>query len=323
MNPMSPRKYRVLAVSLLVTVLHGTAMAAPVTGTWIKASGGVSMGLTNTTTASPTWGDGTTDNADASSIYSSFPTITLTNPGDKVVLSGSVEMFGITGTAGSIFRFGLFNVNGSANTNGWLGYFVQSAAPSGTGSLQERVLPNTTSFTSTSGGGSSSLQTLPVATSALTSTVYNFSFTLERKAPSGLIITTSLVRASDSLQFAGASYTDNSVNAGGFTFDRVGFQGTTELNADKLQMNNVDVTFTAAAVLPPLITASGFVDQGAAFEVFVERMTPTKTYVLKRSTDLSSFPDTIGSPFTGAAVNSFIDPTPPAGKAFYRIEVAP
>jgi hypothetical protein len=136
-----------------------------------------------------------------------------------------------------------------------------------------------------------------------------------------LIITTSLVRVSDSLQFAGASFTDNTVNAGAFTFDRVGFQGTTDLNADKLQMNNIDVTFTAAAVLPPLITAYGFV--GDAYEVFVERMTPSKTYVLKRSTNLSSFPDTIGSPFTGAAVNSFIDPTPPAGKAFYRIEVAP
>jgi hypothetical protein len=184
MNPMSRRTYRVLAVSLLATVLHGTAMAAPVTGTWIKASGGATMGLTNTTTASPTWGDGTTDNADASSIYSPFSTITLANPGDKVVLSGSVEMFGISpGTAGSIFRFGLFNVNGSATNNGWLGYFVQSAASAGTGSLQERALVNTTSFTSTSGGGSASIQTLPVATSALTSAVYDFSFTLERATP--------------------------------------------------------------------------------------------------------------------------------------------
>jgi hypothetical protein len=167
-------------------------------------------------------------------------------PGDKVVLSGSAQMFGISpGTAGSIFRFGLFNVNGSANTNGWLGYFVQSASSGGTGSLQERALVNITSFTSTSGGGSASIQTLPVATSALTSAVYNFSFTLERNALNGLIITTSLVRTSDSLEFAGASFTDTTVNAGAFTFDRVGFQGTTDLNADRIQMNNVDVTFTS------------------------------------------------------------------------------
>ena len=322
MNPMSRRKYRVLAVSLLATVLHGTAIAAPVTGTWIKASGGATMGLTNTTTASPTWGDGTTDNADASSIYSPFSTITLANPGDKVVLSGSVEMFGISpGTAGSIFRFGLFNVNGSATNNGWLGYFVQSAASAGTGSLQERALVNTTSFTSTSGGGSASLQTLPLATSALTSAVYNFSFTLERNALNGLIITTSLVRTSDSLQFAGASFTDTAVNAGAFTFDRVGFQGTTDLNADKLQLNNVDVTFTAGAAPLPVITTSGFVE--GAFHVSVEGMTPATSYVLKRSSDLSSFPDTVGSTFTGFATNTFIDPSPPAGKAFYRIEVAP
>ena len=234
-----------LAALVPFVALSACANGTLVTGTWVKASGGVAMGLTNTTTASPTWGDGTTDNADASSIYSPIPTITLANPGDKVVLSGSAQMFGISpGTAGSIFRFGLFNVNGSANTSGWLGYFVQSAASGGTGSLQERNTGNTTSFTSAT-SGTTSLQTLPVATSALTSAVYNFSFTLERNALNGLIITTSLVRTSDSLQFAGASFTDTTVNAGAFTFDRVGFQGTTDLNADRIQMNNVDVTFSA------------------------------------------------------------------------------
>ena len=232
------------ALAALVA-LNVCADGALVTGTWVKASGATGMVLTNTTTASPTWGDGTTDNADASSIYSPMTTITLANPGDKVVLSGSAQMFGITGTTGSIFRFGLFNVNGSATTNGWLGYFVQNASSGGTGSLQERALVNATPFTSTSGGGSASLQTLPVATSALTSAVYNFSFTLERNALNGLIITTSLVRTSDSLEFAGASFTDTTVNAGAFTFNRVGFQGTTDLNADRIQLNNVDVTFSA------------------------------------------------------------------------------
>ncbi|PAW69515.1 MAG: hypothetical protein B9S38_09590 [Verrucomicrobiia bacterium Tous-C4TDCM] len=242
---MSRSQNSTLAALVTFVALNACANGALVTGTWVKASGATGMALTNTTTASPTWGDGTTDNADASSIYSPMTTITLANPGDKVVLSGSAQMFGITGTAGSIFRFGIFNVNGSANTNGWLGYFVQNAASGGSGSLQERALVNTTSFTSTSGGGSASLQTLPLATSALTSAVYDFSFTLERNALNGLIITTSLVRTSDSLEFAGASFTDTTVNAGAFTFDRVGFQGTTDLNADKIQLNNVDVTFSA------------------------------------------------------------------------------
>ncbi len=225
--------------------MNAGADGALVTGTWLKASGATGMALTNTGTASPTWGDGTTDNADASSIYSPIAPITLANPGDKVVLSGSAEMFGISpGTAGSIFRFGLFNVNASANTNGWLGYFVQSAAPGGTGSLQERNIGNTTSFTSAS-SGTTSLQTLPVVGSAISSAVYNFSFTLERDALSGLSITTSLVRISDSVEFAGAGFTDPTVNPGAFTFDRVGFQGTTDLNADQIQFNNVDVTFTA------------------------------------------------------------------------------
>lgn len=308
----------ILALATLITLT--CADAAMVTGTWVKASGVAIMG--NTSTASPTWGDGSADNADASSIYSPFPTITLANPGDKVVLSGSVEMFGISpGTAGSIFRFGLFNVNGSATTSGWLGYFVQSAATAGTGSLQERTLLNTTAFTSTSSGGSATLQILPATASAITSAVYNFSFTLERNALNGLIITTSLVRVSDSLEFAGASFTDATVNAGAFTFDRVGFQGTTDLNADKLQMNNVDVAFTAAPAAVPAIAASGFV--GGAFHVSVQGMGPATSYVLKRSTDLSSFPDTVGGNFTGAATHTFIDPSPPVGKAFYRIETAP
>jgi hypothetical protein len=64
-------------------------------------------------------------------------------------------------------------------TNGWLGYFVQCAAAYGTGSLQERVLPNTTVFASTSGGGPAGIQPLPAATSPLSSAVYNSTFTLE------------------------------------------------------------------------------------------------------------------------------------------------
>jgi hypothetical protein len=232
------------ALAALVA-MNVCADGALVTGTWVKASGASTVALSNTTTASPTWGDGTTDNADASSIYSPIPTITLANPGDKVVLSGSAEMFGIfPGTGGSIFRFGVFNVNGSATNIGWLGYFVQSAASGGTGSLQERNVGNGSAFTSAS-SGTTSLQTLPVAASALSSAVYNFSFSLERDAINGLIITTSLVRTSDSVEFAGASFTDTTVNAGAFTFDRVGFQGTTDLNADKIQFDNVDVTFTA------------------------------------------------------------------------------
>ncbi len=242
---MSKSQNSALAALATFVALNASAEGALVTGTWVKASGATGVALTNTTTASPTWGNGTTDNADASSIYSPFPTITLANPGDKIVLSGSAEMFGVSpGTAGSIFRFGLFNVNGSATTAGWLGYFVQSAASGGTGSLQERNAGNTSAFTSTS-SGTATLQTLPVVASAISSTVYNFSFSLERNATSELIITTSLVRASDSVEFAGASFPDTTVNAGAFTFDRVGFQGTTDLNADQIQLNNVDVTFTS------------------------------------------------------------------------------
>jgi hypothetical protein len=45
-----------------------------------------------------------------------FPAITLSNPGDKIVRSGSAEMFGIT-SAASVSRFGLSALNGGTTTD--------------------------------------------------------------------------------------------------------------------------------------------------------------------------------------------------------------
>jgi hypothetical protein len=139
-------------IPLLVAALHGTAMAAPVTGTWIKVTG-ATMGLTNETTASPTWGDGTANNASASSIYSAFPAVTLANPGDIITLSGSIELIGIAGGAENL-RFGLYNANGKVppDTTGWLGYFVQNGSGTSVVKLNERNNPNTGAFASAATG---------------------------------------------------------------------------------------------------------------------------------------------------------------------------
>lgn len=317
---MNPRRRPIHLVSLLVAALHATVMAAPVSGTWIKVTG-ATMVLTNETTDSPTWGDGSANNASASSIYSAFPAVTLTNPGDKIILSGSVELIGIAGGAENL-RFGLYNANGKVppDTTGWLGYFVQNGSGTSVVKLNERDNPNTGAFASaTTGATQIATGAAPGSGLTLNDQTYDFTFSIERNAEAGVLISTSLKRRSDSVEFGGTSFIDPSPQS--FVFDRVAYLATSGLAADKLQMTNVDVTFTAGAAPVPVITASGFVE--GAFHVSVEGMESATTYVLKRSPDLLIFPDTVGDTFTGAATHTFIDPSPPAGKAFYRIEVAP
>lgn len=72
----------------------------------------------------------------------------------------------------------------------------------------------------------------------------------------------------------------------------------------------------------PKVTLSKF--NGAAFEITVVNLDTTKTYQLRRSTDMVTF-NPIGSSFVPAAAQQVLsDPTPPTGKAFYRIvEVSP
>ncbi len=234
-------------LKLLAFILAASlAKAAPVTGVWAPAAS-TAMVLTNNATASPTWGNNSTDNAQngtyGSSIYSPLTSnITLTNPSDKIVLSGNLTMRGIatTITVGSTFRFGIFNVNSKTDTNGWLGYFAQNACSAGTGSIYERSAVNTGAFTSTT--GASSLTSIPLTSTNLTSTTYSFSFTIARDSTNGVLISSSLKRTSDSAEFVGVTDFPDATPLT-FTFNRVGFQGTKELGADQIQMSNVDVTY--------------------------------------------------------------------------------
>src|SRR5688500_18477135 len=63
-------------------------------------------------THTPTIGDGSPDNADASSIFASFPTISLLNSGDSILLTGTLTLSGIVSPDGGTnqqLRFGLFD----------------------------------------------------------------------------------------------------------------------------------------------------------------------------------------------------------------------
>lgn len=60
---------------------------------------------------------------------------------------------------------------------------------------------------------------------------------------------------------------------------------------------------------------------GADLELTVEGLNPLSTYRLVRSTGLPGFPDTPVSGFVPeASTDTMIDPDPPAGGAFYRVE---
>ena len=88
------------------------------------------------------------------------------------------------------------------------------------------------------------------------------------------------------------------------------------------QINAMMVRQISGTPLQPKVIHTGF--SGGVFQITVANLDTTKTYQLRRSTTLASFAD-LGAPFTPAAAQQIVtDPTPPAGKAFYRIvEVSP
>lgn len=66
------------------------------------------------------------------------------------------------------------------------------------------------------------------------------------------------------------------------------------------------------------VASSGF--NGATFEVNVADMVTTHSYRLARSTNLTVFTP-VGVNVTGVTTHKFTDPSPPTGKAFYRVEL--
>ncbi|MEX1048443.1 MAG: hypothetical protein WED15_02865 [Akkermansiaceae bacterium] len=220
--------------------LIGTSDAALVTGTWTSAQGGGP--ITNENTASPTVGDGTANSADSDALYSAMPTIALANVGEKVTLSGSANLIGIASGQVRQFRWGLYNVNSSADINGWLGYFATQGSGTTVGEAYERKDPNTTQFFA---GGTSNVSvnvtggTAPGTGISFASGDYTFTLSLERVA-SGLQVESTITRISDSQDFGTVSFLDTTPLT--YTFDRVGFLIAGNLDADQVQFSNIDVT---------------------------------------------------------------------------------
>ncbi|MCW1923896.1 carbohydrate-binding protein [Luteolibacter arcticus] len=91
-------------------------------------------------------------------------------------------------------------------------------------------------------------------------------------------------------------------------------------NATAIQLDAVSIELLAEPQ-PLIVTACGF--NGGAFELTVTGFDTGKQYLLKRATNLESF-ESVGSAFTPLGVTAIItDPSPPASRAFYRVEEAP
>ncbi len=233
----------ILGVSAAI-LLPLCAQSAPVTGWSIGLNNAGLVSLTGADTASPTLGDGTAEDADNTAIWAAFPSVTLA-VGEQLTLSGSVQMLNSVGlaSAGDLannFRFGIFDVNGSSDVNGWLGYYASAPNAATASGVRRR---SSSAFYSQTGATLLYANSLVDTTKTIVDATYNFSFAYERTA-TGIKLTTTM---SNPLGYEIAPLTFEDTGATTFTFNRVGFLAGGALNADSFQFNNIDVSL---AVVP-------------------------------------------------------------------------
>lgn len=230
------------------------ASAAPVT-MWTKTAGGtVISGLD---TASPVFGNGSAGSGNGYQLNAALPSVyTLGVVGDSIIFSGSAS-FNLSAGAGSDqFRFGLFDTNGSANNNGWLGYFASNSGSGGNpnGRLWERKASTTTAYfnndVTLSADERQAFAGSPASTSGASTFLagdYNFSIAATR-TETGLSVVWSIVGTGSTNYSISGTYSDTSANT--YAFDRVGLMTGGGLNADQVSFSGLDVTFIAAVPEP-------------------------------------------------------------------------
>lgn len=250
-NPMHPyaltthRSRKALPIGLALTVfglalLPATSSAALLTS-WTQSSGTISSGLN---TASPVLGNGTAESADGQTIWAATSTsLSLNSVGDSIKLSAGVTFSDLATPQADQFRFGLYNVNGSSNVNGWLGYFATNSGASAGDKysrLWERSNPNNFSFGSGSGANLIANANAAPSNTAFASGTYTFSLTYTRVA-TGLQIDWTLIGTNLSYTVSG-SFLDTTPQT--YTFNRVGMFTGGGLNANQVAFSNIGVDFT-------------------------------------------------------------------------------
>lgn len=243
-------------VALLVAGVPAT-QAALITGPWTSAQG--DGPISNANTASPTVGDGSADSAAGETFHSAFPAITLANSGDKIVFDGKVRLTGTVnspangGSPRTQFRFGLFQDDGGADTEGWVGYLLSNihgdpGGPSAT--LTRKNVGNTGLYISTTGNDGqrthlNSAQGDGTAASLFHDDLYTMKMTVERSG-NDLLVSASLNGANGYTHSLSHTDTD-AFTRSTYTYDRVGFLLGNNLATDQAQFHGLSISIPEPA----------------------------------------------------------------------------
>jgi hypothetical protein len=261
-----------LAAAVIFIIDAPFAQAEAVDGTWVNV-----VNQPDPLIAGPIWDANTNhpivgddvelpDNsnfADQEMVYSPFSLMTLTNPGDKVVFTGTVDLEGTlnspptSGNPRTQYRFGLFKDTGNdvdADT-GWIGYYMSTkhgnaGTPAGTLALKPALNTSTplsvtgqTVLTSAQGDGTDA--------SLFNDGNYAMNMTIERDINGELHVSATLIGfgfrndgVTPNTYSHGLSATHiDAATAGTYQFDRLVFLSGNNLDTDRMAFSDLDVTF--------------------------------------------------------------------------------
>lgn len=242
------RKVESITALLVVVIFTSGGIAAPVTGPWTSATGQGNGPITQEDTSSPIVGDGTANSADAEMFDSPFPAITLTNPGDKILFTGTMQLVGTINSPATTpnprtqFRFGLFeDDDGSTDDIGWLGYLMTNAHGTGTpqGTISRKPSGNTSTYLSTT--GANSLAATQGNGTVFNDDTYALSLSIERNGVGDLSLSGSITGTAATNFTQVLSAVDLAATVPTYTFDHLGFLLGGNLDTDQAFFTNLDV----------------------------------------------------------------------------------
>lgn len=210
--------------ALSLTAIHAT----PVTG-WKIGQG--APPLLQATSANPIIGDGTDGSAKDCAIYASFPPFTLENAGDRITLSGTVELKGIANS--NELRWAILDVNKQTGTDNWLGYVVDNSNATNPALARKR---QSGAYMSKSGAIKLD-QAVAENNPVFANGVYSFSLSYERLRNGSVDVTWELIKGT-AYVLRGVA---NDKKPQTYTFNRAGFLFGNALHADQIKLRNVDL----------------------------------------------------------------------------------
>ena len=246
-------------------VIHQPALAAmDVTGWESNIAGKVTGNTTSSPVLNP---NDTTDTYTTNTLQANFSPITLANAGDKITITGSLQMTpAAVANQGNWFRFGFYdNRNQASNTaTGWLGLTAMASA---TTSLYERI-SSTGLFSSGTGAALRTLDSSPApvgSNSPSDNPPLAFEATITRTS-AGVVLCHTIRRTDTNAVLMNQTFTDTTPNNNGLltgnataaigytpTYNTAGFAfarsyiGTTGSQA---RFSNIQVSFSPGSPSP-------------------------------------------------------------------------